>query len=86
MLMIIKVIRIINYSVIFIDYIYINFFEKIIKFGICLVDIFDYLFCFCIVLIMFLVFIYERYYRDFFYFDKELFEEDLVNIDFYNFI
>lgn len=48
MLIIIKLIRIIDYMVIFIDYIYMNMFEKLIKFGFCFVDIFDYLLLFCI--------------------------------------
>lgn len=48
LLIVIKSIRIICYFVIFIDYIYINYFIFYIILGIVIIDIFDYLFVFCI--------------------------------------
>ena len=84
--MITKATRITNHSATLIDHIYTNSPEKIIKSGICLADISDHLPCFCTVSTTLPAFIHERYYRDFSHFDKELFEEDLANIDFYNLI
>lgn len=78
--MITKATRITNHSATLIDHIYTNSPEKIIKSGICLADISDHLPCFCTVSTMLPAFIHERY------FDKELFEVDLANIDFYNLI
>ena len=84
--MITKATRITNHSATLIVHIYTNSPEKIIKSGICLADISDHLPCFCTVSTTLPEFIHERYYRDFSHFDKELFEVDLANIDFYNLI
>ena len=84
--MITKATRITNHSATLNDHIYTNSPEKIIKSGICLADISDHLPCFCTVSTTLPAFIHEKYYRDFSHFDKELFEVDLANIDFYNLI
>ena len=84
--MITKATRITNHSATLIDHIYTNSPEKVIKSGICLADISDHLPCFCTVSTKLPAFIHERYYRDFSHFDKDLFEIDLANIDFYNLV
>lgn len=75
MLFIIKVICFIDYILFLSDYIYIyiNVLYKVIKVGICLVDVFDYLFIFCIVVIKLVILNDVKYFCDFFYFDSDLF-------------
>lgn len=73
MLIIIKLIRIIDYMVIFIDYIYMNMFEKLIKFGFCFVDIFDYLLLFCIMVNILFINSEYRFFWDFRCFNENVF-------------
>ena len=79
-----KATRITDHSATLIDHIYTNAPQNVFTSGILLADISDHLPYFCTLATKLPMHIYEKYYRDFSHFDKELFVADLEKIDLYS--
>ena len=77
-----KATRITDHTATLIDHIYTNVPQKITKAGICLADITDHLPVYCTIRNRPPLCQETKYFRDFSHFDKDLFLNDLENIDF----
>ena len=77
-----KATRITDHTATLIDHIYTNVPQKITKAGICLADITDHLPVYCTIRNRLPLCQETKYFRDFSHFDKDLFLNDLENIDF----